>query len=311
MKRILKNMLSTSLPLRISKGNRFVFVLHEVSDQIPNPYAPDYSTSIALFRKQIDLLSELFDIISLDRLVSDSELDPTKNYAALTFDDGYMGVFENARPILKSQNIPYAVFFNKSAVESNQLWVSNAELSVDNVEYIAGLLKAAKCSLKDDQDAIRHIVANGSFDDQFLTASKLPPQQNKIYMGVEEIQQLVSDQVLIGNHSSDHLVLSRCSDPGLLHSQIKESQVFLNGITKKEISHFAIPFGHKTDYNEATIAEALASGHKYIYTTNPNRLKLKKLTKKPFLIPRIGIDNRSLKEILFYINRTLIKNYDL
>jgi len=75
----------------------------------------------ARFERQMRWIAEHYDVISLsefaDRLTGGGCLRTT---AAITFDDGYSGVFENAVPILRRLGLPATVFVVPGAVDQTK-----------------------------------------------------------------------------------------------------------------------------------------------------------------------------------------------
>ena len=106
MKNLIKKFLSNGIFLKLSKNNRFIFVLHDVSNQDSPQFSIHYSTTIKTFEAQMNLLNKQFEIITLEEIVTNKNLDKRKNYAAITFDDGFKSVLQNADPILTKLNIP-------------------------------------------------------------------------------------------------------------------------------------------------------------------------------------------------------------
>ena len=132
----------------------------------------------------------------------------------------------------------------------------------------------------------------------------------KIYMDREDIALLLEKNVSIENHSSDHFVL-RSVLPEELQRQIKGNHILIHSITGKGSKHFAIPFGKKEHFDKMTIAELRSAGYNFIYTTNPNRFQTKDLSDEHFLFPRIGVTTETPRQLQFYINRAIIKTYQL
>jgi len=308
VKPTIKHVLATKLFIRILKGNRFIFVFHDVSNSNESHYSKEYSTSIARFREQLDLFQDIFEIISLEQIVTDSHLDKNKNYAAITFDDGFYSVLKNARPILKDRGIPYAIFLNGAAIKDNQLWFSNIEIA--GKSYEEKILNISQTELLEGENPISAIYSRGKFNKYFRENYKLTDKGKKIYLDYEDILLLKEEGVLIGSHSYDHFALGFC-DEETARAQIDDNHELLKEIAQKTIQHFAIPFGKKEHYNENTISALKRTGHTYIYSANPNKFTVKDLTNNDFFFPRIGITEQSPKEILFMINRTLFKKYDL
>lgn len=71
------------------------------------------------FERQMKLLKELTIPVNLEKEI---KLDPNKNYSAVTFDDGFKNVMENALPILDKYNIPATMFCLASNFGEAPIW---------------------------------------------------------------------------------------------------------------------------------------------------------------------------------------------
>lgn len=101
--------------------NAVILMYHHVSENTP----PVTSVSPQTFAQHMLYLTQHHQVLPLETLVSKlkkGESLPDK-VVALTFDDGYNNIFENAHPILYKHNLPYTVFINPSliGVEAYQL----------------------------------------------------------------------------------------------------------------------------------------------------------------------------------------------
>lgn len=100
----------------INERNLVILQYHHVSDNTPAPT----SISPALFEQHMELLHQEYHVLSLDdalkRLIDKKKL-PNKS-VAITFDDGYLNIYENAHPILKKYNFPYTIFISPSELSS-------------------------------------------------------------------------------------------------------------------------------------------------------------------------------------------------
>lgn len=105
-----------------------VIMYHHISTQTP----PSTSTSPADFVKHLDMLEkDGFEIWPLDRVAKQIKRRrplPDKT-AVITFDDGYISVYEEALPILKERELPFTIFVNADPInEKRPLYMSWAQL---------------------------------------------------------------------------------------------------------------------------------------------------------------------------------------
>jgi len=317
MKNIVKKFLAKDFFLPLAESTRFIFFYHDVSDEKEKHFSAEhYSTTVDNFKKQIRFLARKFEIVPLDALVTDTNLSKKKHYASIVFDDGFFSVAETALKILLAEQIPFAVFVNKAAIEFDQLWVSNLILYKDDETYLQKLFAYLPDSTVSYENFVSNpiysIYENAKFNENFRETYlyRQKGKKKKTYLDAEDVKCLHNEGVLIGSHSTDHYRLSNCTQTELT-TQINENRDFLTNLLKAKIEHFAIPFGKKEHYDKKAIEKIFAAEHKFIYSTNVIPFKAREITENNFLFPRIGILNERPEEIMFYVNRTFLKKYDL
>ena len=129
----------------------------------------------------------------------------------------------------------------------------------------------------------------------------------RAYLDEAEIQQLVAAGVTIGSHSATHKVLAEC-DEAALKEEVLDNKLYLEHLTGSEVRHLALPFGKREHYNEKVLDYCYSVGHQYVFSTNPSYFELKSQQR---LIPRIALLNETPEELLFAINRPLLKKIDI
>ena len=87
---------------------------HHVSTKTPA------STSISpeLFRQHMQLLQKGYQVVSLTELINGLQHNQPlpDNAVAITFDDGYLNILQNAHPILQEFDFNYTVFINPAQI---------------------------------------------------------------------------------------------------------------------------------------------------------------------------------------------------
>lgn len=88
---------------------------HRVVDRFDVERRTTFSASLIsrqMFERQLDWIGRRYDFVSVDDLPRriESGNNGRRPIAAVTFDDGYRDVYENALPLLKRKGIPAAVF---------------------------------------------------------------------------------------------------------------------------------------------------------------------------------------------------------
>lgn len=295
------------------KSKIFIFCFHDISEKSALQFSEHYSTETNNFLKQIDFIEKNFEIISINKIKDRNTLDKNKRYAIITFDDGFFSVICNAHPFLKEKNIPYTIFLNQSAIEKNQLWCSNLVINKKNIEYLKSFYN--KYFIHKTEDNYFDFINNKKLPIENINYSNLKydkqDNNDKIYATQKDIKYLIEQNplVTIGNHTSNHYNLSKCSFE-LQEEEIVNNHNFIKETFGISAQHFAIPFGKKSHFSEETIRILSRNKYPNIYSTNPTYIDLK-ANNTYAAFPRIGITNQTVSELIFYINRTLFKKLDL
>lgn len=104
-----------------------ILIYHHVSDQSP----PSTSVSPERFRAHLDLLEDQgYTVWSLQKVmqaISQRQPMPDK-VVALTFDDGYEDVYQNAWPLLKRRQLPFTVFVSGAYINQHPLYLTWEQL---------------------------------------------------------------------------------------------------------------------------------------------------------------------------------------
>lgn len=82
----------------------------------------------------MDILLRCAEPTRADRTVP---LAPGVRYAAVTFDDGYLSVIENALPELEKRKIPSTLFIVTEALGKHPQWLSNSSNSVNSQKVMS------------------------------------------------------------------------------------------------------------------------------------------------------------------------------
>lgn len=313
LKSFIKYLLSQKLCSFFLKNQVFIFVYHDISNEANPAIKALHNTSINNFRNQIDFISSNFKIISLDQLVSMESFDDGP-YAVITFDDGLQSIIENGMPILSEKKIPFALFLNENAIKNQYLW--NIELieNIDDLKYL--------------NDFYQNYISKNTSWEQFLSnpmryavseskilslcGSKNTGSSKYRFIDRESIEKLKQNKLIsFGDHSKNHLNLKLAEESDLDFSKFLDSKEYFNAELQLTSKHFAIPFGKKDHYNDTILEELYKRGYKYIYITNPVGYKKGSSDNNYKLIPRIGMTNQSIQDIIFILNRTIIKKIDL
>ena len=116
----------------VAADSGVVLLYHHVATGTP----PSTSISPEDFRTHLDYLRDNdFIVLPLDELVESlrSKSPLPERAVAITFDDGYSSIFENAFPLLKAYDMPFALFLSTEPINDRQknymTWDQVRELS--------------------------------------------------------------------------------------------------------------------------------------------------------------------------------------
>jgi peptidoglycan/xylan/chitin deacetylase (PgdA/CDA1 family) len=145
----------------------------------------------------------------------------------------------------------------------------------------------------------------------YLAQYDPPPQGPGFYLTAAEVAALARAGVQIGNHGASHRPLAGCTD-GELDEEIAANKTYLEEVTGQSVRHFAIPYGKKHHYDQRSLARCFTAGHTSVYSTNPvlfDDASLAHFSSRP--VPRIGLTNNGVEDLLFLVNRPLFRRIDL
>lgn len=218
-----------------------IFVYHNITDS-PSRFEKEYGISVSIdtFRRQISWISNNFNIIHPTSLLRGPNLP--KHSAMITFDDGFLGTFENGLEILKSFKIPSIIFLNMQAIIEQKPILSAIACFLNRyvpefsqfAEY-HGINKPYHLTLCPKMYSL--------FEEKFQ-----PIDLNKVleYQGAFADIQIVrkwdgSDLVVYGNHLYEHWNATALS-VAEFEDQYKKNEIALSQL-KKSINLFAFTYG--------------------------------------------------------------------
>lgn len=126
-----KDRASEKVPSSTQMTNAAILLYHHVSTQTPS------STSVTpdTFKSHMEYIANNHTVLPLTDIVNaivESKPLP-KDAVAITFDDGYANILENAHPILMKLNFSYTVFINP-----NEIGVAPQQLTWEEVKRMQG-----------------------------------------------------------------------------------------------------------------------------------------------------------------------------
>jgi peptidoglycan/xylan/chitin deacetylase (PgdA/CDA1 family) len=250
---------------------------------------PTMLTSRAMFERHVDRIGRHFQFVSLDEIGDRiaRNLPFTRPVAAITFDDGYLDVYENALPILKRKGIPAAVFVVTELV-GRSCWQVHDKLY--------HLMAKAYARWDDPWQGLTQLLAGVDMSAMAIpgmrAASRNPygvvtamlPSLSQMHVG--RVMEMLTEQVgngsadvprtvnwsmvdtmrhdgfTIGSHTKTHVWLANESDDKGF-DEIAGSKEELERRMGEPVHHFAYPGGQFTPRIVDMVARA---GYRFAYT---------------------------------------------
>ena len=257
-----------------------ILMYHRVTNLANDPYL--LAVSPENFNQQLDYIKSTCYVMPLLELNEAIQKGNLPNRAvAITFDDGYIDVLEQAYPILKSKQLPATVFVTSGQIGSQrEFWWDDLErvlllpdnlpkkldltiqgqkyqwdlLSLDEKEKVHGEVFQLIKPLKNIE---RMMVL-----DQLADWAGVGESGRTQYRTMEksEIVQLVQDNLIeIGAHTVTHPMLS------LLASDEQKREIIsgrkkLEEIIDNHVQSFAYPYGKVEDYSNDSVEIVSTAG---------------------------------------------------
>ena len=246
-----------------------VFMLHRVSARIhghlPNnedlKISPEFLEHVIVKYKNAG-----FAFLSLDQLynVLSGKKNISKPFICFTIDDGYLDNFENAYPIFKKYQVPFAIFVatdfpDKKAI----LWwyvIEDLILNSTEIELSDGSKYTCK-TFQEKWDTFRYIREKVLL----LNQSNIVNELNELFsnyqldwldpiqslsMNWEQVKILTQEPLCtIGGHTVSHVALNKLSMEDL-DREISNGMIMIKSHTGYEPEYFAYPYGSEKENGE-------------------------------------------------------------
>lgn len=251
------------------KANGVVFMLHRVSERIdghlPNnehlKVSPSFLENVIVKYKKAGFtflsLDQLYDIIS-------EKKDIHKPFVCFTMDDGYLDNYENAYPIFKKYNIPFAIFVSTDFPDRKAVlwWYVIEELILKSSEiHLSDGSKYICKTFQEKWDTFRYIREKVLLLNQTNLVNNLnelfadynldwySPIQD-LSMTWEQVNNLTKEPLCtIGSHTVSHVALNRLSFKEL-ESEIQNGINIIKSQTNYNPAYFAYPYGSSKENGE-------------------------------------------------------------
>ncbi len=217
-----------------------------------------------VMRSQLAAVGRHFEWVDVDTLAAMS--DP-RGYAAVTFDDGYRSVFDEALPVFEALDVPITVYLNGAVFEGrvfwrdkvrlvqNRGWVDAFERFADNVPRIPG-----RRFYRYTKDPGTNSARVDAELDRFLASRAAAPPPRYCVDDVDDLPR--HDLVAYGNHGHHHYVMSSL-DAAQQAAEVDRTARLLERLRGGRLSRwFSVPFGDARDFDAATTAVIEAAGYR-------------------------------------------------
>jgi peptidoglycan/xylan/chitin deacetylase (PgdA/CDA1 family) len=224
--------------------------------------------------RQLGWLKRHFDIVDVESLLA----RPRAGAFAITFDDAYACVFDEALPLLQELGLCCTVFVNGVTLSGRPFWrdkiryIINHDLTgafVDHYEEMYGK----------SSPELRHSLYRASKDPRIANSARIDGALehffSKAHKHIEHMAYCAKESDLVGsplvkygNHSFNHYVLSSLS-VAEQEKEICENERLLHSLGVDISRVFSVPFGGERDFNEDTIKILKGIGYcGFLYSRN-------------------------------------------
>lgn len=276
------------------------------------------------FAQQMEVLASMGTVLPLDEFI---ERQRTRRLApgslCVTFDDGYLDVFENALPILEACQIPATVFVVSGGLGEAFWWDRMVDLihrpaslpEVIEIKDRAGSLIGVRTSGLSRERVMRGVyptlrsldpeARRRELDSLAAAVGRSDHHDGPVAVAPDALREFARHPLLsIGAHTESHSQLASLSALGE-KSEIVNSIRDLADVIGQPIRTFSYPFGLKgRDYTDRTLETARAAGLAGALAADLNVVTAQS---DPFALPRLWIHDRNGDSFQKYLKRWLGK----
>ena len=300
--------------LKYRRNPNVVLMYHRIANADTDPW--DLAVSPQHFEEHLQVLKN-YNVVSLEELewIIAEKSPPKRATVAITFDDGYIDNYQNAKPLLEKYQMPASFFIaTQSITEQEEFWWD----ALERICFHSGLLpkrlsldypEAIDWKIGDQDLAGGEVIDPLSLyfklceltrklpakeQDQLIDnlkfwASNFRSRDSYLAMKEHHLKELDSSPLFsLGAHTATHPFLP---DFSFLYQKddIENGIKFLENLTGKKVGYFAYPHG---GHNELTLKIMAMLDLKLAFTTERGNFN----SSNPYTIPRLQVKNWSTKE---------------
>ena len=283
----------------LGRKNPKVLLYHDCADAETSYVADlDCTTRPQTFDRHLDYVQRHHTVVPLETLVTG---DAPEGAVAITFDDGYRSVYENAYPVLKRRQLPATLYLIANVVGNEDLvWVNelNHALRADpeGTRTIVGkyfdISEAGSaqdvisiCRLTYDPRKMERVLDEVRAHSGRSVADHA--REASLYVDWDQVAEMEENAITFGNHTMTHPNMERLDEDEQRLEIVGAHEILLPRL--KRVHSFAHPFGHRGSKAAEIAAEAgsLCS----VEVGGGNR------TIRPLRIGRVHLSDQSVAEM--------------
>jgi peptidoglycan/xylan/chitin deacetylase (PgdA/CDA1 family) len=246
-----------------ARGRSLALVYHRVVPDGSRPSSLVPGVPGPLFRRQVQALGELGEIVPPEELLSTGQR--RRSRFALTFDDDYQTHADQVLPVLGALDIPGAFFLSGRSLHGlGPYWFEVLEWLIDThgLHDVAGHLgipagSPMELALACERDSQRQRLLE--------QAAEQPPA----HLRPDQIRTLAAGTMTVGFHTLHHPALPVLSDEAVARA-VTEGRGELAAVIRRPLSLFAYPHG-KADRRVA--AQVRGAGYTAAWTGTPDAIR--------------------------------------
>jgi peptidoglycan/xylan/chitin deacetylase (PgdA/CDA1 family) len=246
------------------RGRSLVLVYHRVTATEPPVYEVVPSVSPTLFRRQLEALADVGDVVPLVEIVRDRGRRSRPRFA-ITLDDDFATHFEDAFPALIGLGVPATFFLSGRSFHGlGPYWFEQLERLVAErgIRTVARLVGVAT-------DRIDDVIVACERDPSLQERLEAEPPDAPRHLGRKEIQELSRAGMAIGFHTLRHKVLVRLDDEEVV-AALTVGRKEIEDVIGRPLVHFAYPHGKAV---RRTADMAREAGYEAAWTGRPHAIR--------------------------------------
>lgn len=237
----------------VRKQRILILAFHCVSERGRRYFRPAMDVEREQFRDLIRCLKDHYRFLPLREA-----LDSSEPCCAITFDDGYRSVYDNAFPVLREMGVPATVFLPTGYIGTGlRLWWDEIHAALgDQADAAVTRLKRLPAAERREQIEALRKESDGS-------------RGERLMLSWDEVAEMADAGFEIGNHTVSHAFMDEL-DAQRLPEEIQGAHDEIADRLGKPPRVFAYPNGR---FNAAAVEAVRAAGYECALTTRPGYVR--------------------------------------